>query len=211
MSLVINISKKPYPIIKQASEVSSSKATINYAKYVGTNRSIRTEDANTCVIVGLNNSNGNCLMHLAPEQQSIRTLAAGLNKCVETLIDKYKNGEEKITGFIVGGRDSLASKDSNPLYTAVANILDDLGIPFTMICGKKSSLANDNVNLVGKNATIWNNSFGDELILNKNSTQKEIQEALEELYEAVEISPEVPIKFVEQFEASPQHLANIGK
>lgn len=89
--------------------------------------------------------------------------------------------KEDITGILVGGRNS-SHKDSFNLFYEVANILDEFGIPFSMLCGKFDNIANDNILISGENVKIWNSSL-------KNKK-------LDDLYEVVEISDKVPVDII---------------
>ena len=165
------------------------------ARFTNSSQPMMSESANTCVMLGLNaDKNKDCLMHLAPEQQSLRTLRDGIEACIEKMRENIRSLQENFSGILIGGRHS-AYPESFDLFNETANILDELGIPFSMICGKFDNIANDNILMRENNATIWNKSL-QHLDVRKNVTQDELAKILEENYEVVELSPEVPVEFI---------------
>lgn len=182
MPFNVNISATPIKYQAKAFEVGKERIyTTGKARYSQSLHPLVSFDANTCSMLNLNGGNNrNCLMHLAPEQQSLNTLKAGLEKCILTLQDKMGHLQEDITAILVGGRHS-GHKDSFNLFNEIANILDEFGIPFSMLCGKFDGIANDNIVITGNKAGIWNSSLEDK--------------KLEDVYEVVEISDEVPVNF----------------
>lgn len=171
---------------------------VDKARFTSCSWPIRSESANTCVMIGLNaGKNKNCLMHLAPEQQPLNSLKNGLERCIEKLKEKCDYKTAPVTAILIGGRafdkKDSSTKGSFDLYDTAANILDKLEIPFSMICGKYKGVANDNISIVGENAVIWNDSYKD-IQLPKFVSQEEVAELLEEKYQVVELSDDVPVK-----------------
>lgn len=183
MSFKVNLLNTPVNYASKVAIVGKENIfTVNKAKFANSKYQLVSENANTCVMLGLNGGKANnCLMHLAPEQQPLRSLKEGIERCVEAIREKMDNVQEDVTGILVGGRNS-SNKDSFNLFNEVANILDDLGVPFSMLCGKFDNVANDNILICEENVKIWNSS-----LKNKN---------LEDLYEVVEISDKVPVDII---------------
>lgn len=144
-------------------------------------------------MLALNGGNGrNCLMHVAPEQQTISGIKKGLEKILEKLWENMGNAQDKITGILVGGRDR-SNTESFGLFNDIADVLEELKIPFSMICGKYDNVAFDNIAVSGDKAVIWNSSFKD-IKFPKNPSQKELENILyEKTHEVVEFSKDVPI------------------
>ncbi len=184
MPFKVRLSSKPIKYQAKNYEVGRDRIfTINKSRFSQSPHPLVSFDANSCTMLNLNGGNNrNCLMHLSPEQQSTKTLKSGLEKCLLQLHEKMGNLEEDIRGIIVGGRHS-EHKDSFNLFNEIANILDEFGIPFSMLCGKFDNIANDNIVITGNKACIWNSSLD-----NNNNN-------LEDIYEVVEISDEVPVNF----------------
>lgn len=182
MPLQVRLSSNPIKYQAKAFEVGKDRIyTTNKARFSQSAHPLVSFDANTCSMLNLNGGNNrSCLMHLAPEQQSLNTLKSGLEKCILALQDKMGNLQEDITAILVGGRHS-GHKDSFNLFNEIANILDEFGIPFSMLCGKFDNIANDNIVVTGDKVGIWNNSL-------ENNNLKDV-------YEVVEISDEVPVNF----------------
>lgn len=193
MAFKIHLSANPIKYTAKASIVGKDNIyTTGQAKFSQSIHPIVSHDANTCTMLCLNGENNkNCLMHLAPEQQSLNSLKPGIEKCIQKLRENIGKVHENITGIIIGGRDSK-HKESFNLSVEIANILDEMGIPFSMICGKFDTIANDNILIKGNNAYIWNSSLKNL----KNSSQNELPTLLEKNYEVVELSPEVPVEFI---------------
>lgn len=183
MSFKVDLLNTPVNYVSKAAIVGKDNIfTVNKARFANSKYQLVSENANTCVMLGLNGGKvNNCLMHLAPEQQPLRSLKEGIEKCIENLRGNMGRIKEDVTGILVGGRNS-SNKDSFYLFNEVANILDDLGVPFSMLCGKFDNVANDNILISGEKVKIWNSS-----LKNKN---------LEDLYEVVEISDKVPVDII---------------
>lgn len=183
MSFKVNLLNTPVNYIAKAAIVGKDNIyTIDKARFANSTYQLVSENANTCVMLGLNGGKGNnCLMHLAPEQQPLGSLKVGIEKCIETIRGKMDNIQEEVTGILVGGRNS-SNKDSFNLFNEVANILDDLGVPFSMLCGKFDNVANDNILISGEKVKIWNSSIK--------------KDNIEDLYEVVEISDKVPVDII---------------
>ncbi len=120
-----------------------------------------TENINSCIAGILNAGDKHFMFHAAPEVQSLRTVKQDLEKQIRAL----KKTCDEIIGFICGGWEldtrSPQSVKSFDLYSAIADALDDLGVKFTMICGKEKNSPMDNLHVLNKNISLWNSSFKD--------------------------------------------------
>lgn len=200
MSLSVKLTSVPPQIIKNAVEVGSENLfTTKARKFVKSGKSIITENANTCTMINLNSGENNCLLHLAPEQQTTEGLRHGLQKCINTLLQQCKNFQESVTGIIIGGRELIKndpeSVASFNIYNTAATILDELGIPFTMICGKNMGIPNDNICAKDKLAVIWNKAIKG-LKQPESARKEDIERELEKLYQFVEIDDRVPVEII---------------
>lgn len=198
MCFTVQLSNTPLRIVKKSIEVGANNVfTTEGRKFSTGGRALYSTGANTCLLVGLNAGKHNCLMHLAPEQQPISNLEESIDKYIRALQEKCDKIQETVSAILFGGRefrrDDVESKASFDLFNTMANILDKLEVPFSMICGKKKGAPVDNIYMQNNTASLWNNSIN---CLNKlgNASQKEIEDALYENYQVVEISPEVPVK-----------------
>lgn len=197
MPFNVRISANPIKYQAKAFEVGKDYIyTTNRARFSQSLHPLVSFDANTCTMVNLNGGDKrNCCMHLAAEQQPLSTLKAGLAKNIETLREKMKNIEENITAIIIGGRHS-GNQESFDLFNEVANILEEFGIPFSMICGKFDNIKNDNIVVTGDNAGIWNESLK-KLKIPNGTTGDELEEILKQNYEVVEFTPEVSVTYTD--------------
>lgn len=196
MSLKVKLSALPVKFDQKAFVVGKDNIyTTGRARFAQSRHPLVSYDANSCVMLGLNGGdNRNCLMHIAPEQQPLSTIKAGLGKCIQTLAEKMCNLENDITGILIGGRHS-GNKDSFLLFNEIAKTLDEFGIPFSMICGKFNNIVNDNIVMTGDKTRVWNKSLQN-LEIPQNNSQENIAKILEQNYEVVELVPEVPVEFI---------------
>ena len=93
------------------------------------------------------------------------------------------------------------------LYNTIADTLDELGVNFTMMCGKKRGSAMENMYAVGDNITVWSDKFK-EIFPNssKNLSQEEIVEKLENHYQFVEQTDEHAFNILDNFTPKVKHL-----
>ena len=125
MPLQVRLSSNPIKYPSKAFEVGKERIyTTSKARFSQSVHPLVSLDANTCSMLSLNGENNrNCLMHLAPEQQSLGTLKSGLEKCINSLREKIVDIENNITANLVGGRDRINTESLN-LFNNIANILD---------------------------------------------------------------------------------------
>lgn len=197
--LSVNLSKIPYPDVKNAKIVGEfHNYLINNGALSVAHRGLRTENVNSCTAGALFGNGKNFLFHAAPELQPLHNIKNELEKFVEKL---RQNGEE-IKGFICGGwaldNNDMETVKSFDLYNTIANALDDLGVKFTMICGKEKNAPMDNIYATGNNLTMWNSDFK-KILENKYLSKDEIIEALEQNYEFVESNAGQELKVIDKF------------
>ncbi len=192
MPFSINLSGIPYPQVKKSLTVGNfHDYTIKKGLNACFNKGLLTENINSCTAGVLNAGKRNFMFHAAPEMQDLTTVKKELLK----QIDKLRESCEDIKGFICGGW-ALNTKDretvrSFDLYNTIADTLDELGVKFTMLCGKEKGSPMDNMYAVNQGVTVWNNSFKELLPDIKNKA--DMQDVLEKQYQFVELSPEIDI------------------
>lgn len=171
--------------------------TINKAKDIVGTRAIVSDSADTCSYMAIKAGNRNALMHLAPEQEPIGTLRDRLYAYLDSFRENYDIMIDEMKAFIFGGREfakgDVQSETSCNLYNEMAESLDEFGVPFTMICGKKSGMAKDDIYFASNKVYAINKSLKD-LSIPENPTPKQVEDAIGQYYECVEINPEVPIE-----------------
>lgn len=194
MPFSINLSGIPYPQVKKSLTVGNfHDYTIKKGLNACFNKGLLTENINSCTAGVLNAGKRNFMFHAAPEMQDLTTVKKELLK----QIDKLRESCEDIKGFICGGW-ALNTKDretvrSFDLYNTIADTLDELGVKFTMLCGKEKGSSMDNIYAVNNNVTIWNDSFKELLPQIKSKNPDDIQDILEKRYQFVELTPELDI------------------
>ena len=93
------------------------------------------------------------------------------------------------------------------LYTAIADTLDDLGVKFTMVCGKEKGAPLDNLHAINKSVTMWNDAFGKTFIGDsKKLSQNQVVEILENHYQFVETNAGDKINLVVEPSSNIQSL-----
>lgn len=169
---------------------------------------MQTENINSCTAGLLNAGDKHFMFHAAPEMQSLRSVRQELEKQVEIL----RKTCDDIHGFICGGwelnTNSPKSVKSFDLYTAIADTLDDLGVKFTMVCGKEKGAPMDNLQAVNKIVTMWNSAFKKMFSGNPEElNQKQVADILENHYQFVETNSDDTISLVLKDAAKTQSLS----
>lgn len=160
---------------------------IQNGSFATTKKSLITENINSCTAGVLEAGDKVFMFHAAPEMQSITTIKQDLIKQINALKKTYTD----IKGFICGGwklnNNNPESIKSFDLYNTIADVLDSLGIKFTMVCGKEKGTSFDNLQVQNSKITLWNENFKNILIDNsKQLKQNEIINVLENFYQFVE-------------------------
>lgn len=203
----INLAKFVYPETKTTKIIGNfHNYTVKNGGFANLNRGLRTENINTCTAGVLNADKTNFMFHVAPEQQSISTIKKELEKKIETLRETC----DDIKAFICGGLE-LNHKDpesirSFELYNTIADAFDELGVKFTMMCGKQKGAPMDNIYAVNKSVTMWNDSF--KKIFNQDSSKlskDDILELLENEYQFVESNDAHKLSVLEKFMPKNQY------
>ena len=150
-------------------------------------RGLTTENINSCTAGVLQAGDKHFMFHAAPEMQSLKTVKSELEKQIKSL----KKACDDIKGLICGGwelnTNSPQSVKSFDLYNTIADALDNLGVKFTMICGKEKDSPMDNLYSFDKKITLWNKSMKDLPTNNsKKLSEDDILDALENHYQFVE-------------------------
>lgn len=140
-----------------------------------------SKDANTCSMLIVNDT----MMHLAPEREDFR-LMDKLSDFMKEQKDKYGD----LTALLIGGKAPKLSKQSAELYSNIANVLEKEKADYSMICGKTMDLFMDNVYKNGNHYTFTQqgNVGLEELVQEKDITQKKLKEILKYYYKDVKIS-----------------------
>ena len=125
------------------------------------------------------------MMHLAPEREDFR-LMDKLSDFMKEQKDKYGD----LTALLIGGKAPKLSKQSAELYSNIANVLEKEKADYSMICGKTMDLFMDNVYKNGNHYTFTQqgNVGLEELVQEKDITQKKLKEILKYYYKDVKIS-----------------------
>lgn len=204
--LSINLSKISYPEVKNKKLVGDlNDYLIKNGLTISNKNGIRAENINSCTAGVLNGGNKHFVFHAAPELQPLKSIKKELTQKVELL----RKSCDDVKGFICGGwelnpSDKESVKSFN-LYNTIADVLDSLGVKFSMICGKEKGGPFDNIYSVNNNVTMWNENFA-KLGADKNTTKERLLDLLENQYQFVESNSEQELKMLENFTPKVQHL-----
>lgn len=203
----INLSKFAYPEIKQAKLVGNfHKYTFNNGMFANVNRGLRTENINSCTAGVLNAGKTNFMFHAAPEMQPL----AGIKKEIQSKVEALRETCDEVKAFICGGLE-LNQKDSESvrsfdLYNTIADTLDELGVKFTMMCGKQKGASMDNIYAINENVNVWSDAFKNLFTPEfKNLSKDEILGLLEKEYQFVESNAEHNINIFDKYVQKNQY------
>lgn len=204
--LTLSLSKIPYPDVKKMTKVGNSLGdyTLKDARIGAFGRLMGTFDANAGTILDINNGKKNYMAHLAPELQTPQFVEKGLEK---TLLKMEDDASEDISAIIVGGWDS-SNPESFNLPLKIADLFDTFGIDFSIICGKPKGAPAESMVVQNNQIKVWSDKFK-ELFAKldvKKATKEDVQQALENHYEVVELSDNIPVKVIERYNTSTQSL-----
>ena len=182
----INLSMNPYPMRKSVRMIGEFN---DYFIRKGVQRihntALRTESINSCT-AGVLQGQDKCFMfHAAPELQPLAMIKKDILRCTEMLKETCGN----IKGFICGGwapdiKDKSAMQ-SFDLYNCIADTFDELGINFTMMCGKPKGAPMDNLCAVSKKIFVWSDAFK-EMFTKENLQNSSAADILKRYYQVTE-------------------------
>ena len=156
-------------------------------------RSLMAEDMNANVGGALMTNRKAYVFNVAPERQSL----SKIKTIIEEKAGELVQGGNKILGFICGGwsidKNNDISKRSFDLYNTLADKMDDLKIPFGMVCGKEIGNHFDNFRLKENNIYMWSDLIAKRFSDKGSLSREDILENLEKDYEFVEFSPEIQL------------------
>ena len=156
-------------------------------------RGLIAEDMNANVGGAIMTNKKAFVFNVAPERQSL----SKIKTIIEEKTSELMQGGNKLLGFICGGwridKNNDISKRSFDLYNTLADKMDDLKIPFGMICGKEIGNHFDNFRLKENNIYMWSDLIANRFSGKEPLPREDILENLEKDYEFVEFSPEIQL------------------
>lgn len=181
---------------------------IRKGDFITSQRSMQTENINSCTAGVLCAGEKHFMFHAAPEMQPLNTI----KKELEAQVENLKKYCDDIRGFICGGWElntkNPESVKSFDLYTSIADTLDDLGVKFSMLCGKEKGAPFENLHSINKNITCWSDTFKNIIVGDKSKmSQNQIADMLENHYQFVELNPEDTIKLTGEAIRNAEALA----
>lgn len=191
MCFTVNLAKSAYPNVKCVKEVGRfHDYLIKNGKKATLNHSLITENVNTCCAGVINAGKENYMFHAAPEMQPVATIKKDLEKAVNTLRETCDDVKAFICGGLELDNNNKESVASFNLYNTIADTLDELGVKFTMMCGKRRGAPMENIYAVNESTTVWSEAFKDLLEGKPKLSRDEILAKLEERYQFVESNAE---------------------
>ena len=204
MFLNINISKVGYPKLARTKAVGERACSFSNGGKTGHNLGLQAFniEADTALLLNAGRTN-NQLFKLCPYVGNIK---AELEKRIFEMEENFG----KVRAFIYGGfklnHNDTKSVESFNFYNNLADSLDELEVPFAMICGKDRKAPLDNLYSINNNVTIWNDLFKKFVKPETKLSQEEIIETMKNEYQFVESSEEHLLKFLENLNYKPNHL-----
>ena len=194
-SLKVNLLAAKYPIKKVDCAINNQlKSKFTTGKQFLTSwRGLTTEDINANVGGAIIADKLAYIFHLTPEQQNLSKLKSTIEQKAGELI---LTGN-KLWGFICGGwaldKNNDISKRSFDIYNTLADIMDNLNIPFGMVCGKQAGNHYDNFRLKDNNIYVWSDLIKNRFEGKDVNSPDEIIDNLEQDYQFVEFNPEIEL------------------
>ena len=179
MPLFINLEKIPY--LKYAKEV-GGQFTFSDGKADRLVQRMGTKGLNTCVGFAFHTPTKNEMYHLAPEYRAHQD-PQFVRNFIEAKIHELRDGYGNVKAFIFGGRAN--DKGSFELANNIANPIEDAGVEFTMIWGKKGNIPTDEMSLFDNRLSIWNDAFKNTLQKKAGISKDQKLNLLEDTYEIV--------------------------
>ncbi len=156
-------------------------------------RALRSEDMNADVGGALIADKVAYVFHIAPEQQSF----AKVKELIEEKANEFMLLKDKVWGFICGGwafdNNNDVAKKSFDVYNTIADKMEDMKIPFGMVCGKEPGNHFDNFRLRENSVYVWSDLIKNRFADKVNPPQEEIINNLEKDYQFVEFNPEIEL------------------
>lgn len=141
--------------------------------------------------------------HSAAEFELPQFLSKPMEKVIKNLRGDLKRSYEEIVAFIIGGiqatKENKLSQNSSALVDAYYEELKKHNIPTTVIAGQLGDGINTRLNTYFTTGhIIVNGKPISDLALSEKSGLNEIKNALEKKFDFVEISPSLPVRFLEK-------------
>ena len=194
-ALKVNFIPSRYPLKKYECEIGIPiQRNLIGGKTIATGwRALRNENMNADVGGALIANKTAYVFHIAPEQQNLNRL----KQLIEQKANELMSYKDKIWGFICGGwalnSNNEISKKSFDVYNTLADKMDDMNIPFGMVCGKEIGSHYDNFRLRNNTINVWSDLITDRFKDKTNIPPEEIISNLEQDYQFVEFNPEIEL------------------
>lgn len=188
----VNLISSAYPKVLQDKNVGAHlNFSISNGKTVPVKwQGIRSEnmDANIAGIIA--NEKDAFVYHIAPEQNSPSSIMGFLTDKIAEL----KSGGEHVWAFITGGwaleKNNKVSEQSFDLYNSIANQLEEMEVPFGMMCGKYEHGKPDNFRLFQNKLYLWGDTIKNKLVKDEPLTTEKVLDKYAEDYQCIEFTPD---------------------
>ncbi len=168
-------------INRYTKEVAGNFTTMD-GKYAVLSNAVKTGNINTCTGVVFHTPQINEMHHLAPEYSSHQDPIFIRDFFQERIYELQKSYGE-VKAFIFGGRGN--DKQSFNLANNIANPIEDAGVEFSMLFGKKKFNTHDQMAITENKLSIWNDGFAKLFKKSENVTDNKKVKFLEDNYEIV--------------------------
>ena len=197
----INILSSAYPLVREDIVLGNAmKYKFIDGKKISTKfHGIRAEQMKANIGGALVTQRDSFAFHIAPEIESPKIV----KKLLADKVEELRHSGEKVWAFLCGGwaykqNDEVATKSFN-MYTALADKLEELGVPFSMICGKFVHDESDNFRVYNDSVFAWGDAVKNKIDKGAKLSPDEIFDKFSEKYQVVELSPEIDIASSDKF------------
>ena len=177
--LIVSMEK---PAINRYTKEVAGNFTTMDGKYAVFSNALKTNGINTCTGVVFHTPQVNEMHHLAPEYPSHQD-PIFIRDFIQGRIYELQKTYGDVKAFIFGGKGG--DKQSFNLANNIANPIEDAGVEFSMVFGKKGFKTPDEMAILEDKLSIWNDGFAKLFKKSGNITNNKKVKFLEDNYEIV--------------------------
>ena len=151
-----------------------------------------------------------------PKIEKLKNIPDKVQKMIETLHNESRKTYDRMLAFITGGV-AYDSKNANAAESAelvdtIYNAFQKEGIETSVIADQFADSKAQRINsyCVGNNITIWGEPIN-QMKLDKNAKLSEMEDALSEGFEFVELSPSIEFKVIDELPISAKEAVKRAK
>ncbi|MBR6126787.1 hypothetical protein IKQ21_03795 [bacterium] len=151
-----------------------------------------------------------------PTVEKLRNVPDRVKNLIETLHNESRKSYDRMLAFITGGvaynSHNANAKDSAELVEKIYDAFQKEGIETSVIADQFADSKTQRINsyCVANNITLWGKPIN-QLELNKNSNADEIENALAEEFDFVELSPNIDFRVIDELPTAAKEAVKRAK